>query len=52
MPAKLLAIVIIVFKSYPSTYLLMHGSCFICSDFFKMSTFYFKLESQPLSIQM
>jgi len=29
---KLLVIVIIDFKSYPSTYCLMQGSCFICSN--------------------
>jgi len=33
MSVKLLVIVIIVFKRYPSTYCLMQGSCFICSDF-------------------
>jgi len=30
---KLTVIVIIVFKRYPSTYYLMPGSCFICSNF-------------------
>jgi len=30
---KLLVIVIIVPKHYPSTYCLMQGSCFICSNF-------------------
>jgi len=29
---KLLLIVIIVFKRYPSTYCLMQGRCFFCSD--------------------
>jgi len=29
---KLLVIVIIVFKHYPSTHCLMQGSCFICSN--------------------
>ena len=33
MPVKLLVTVIIVFKCYPSTYCLMQGSYFICSDF-------------------
>jgi len=42
---KLLIIVIIVFKRYPSTYCLMQGSCFICSDFKHLIS---KLESQPL----
>jgi len=28
-----LVIVIIDFKRYPSTYCLMQGSCFICSNF-------------------
>ena len=31
MSVKLLVIVIIVFKSYPSTYCLMQGSCFVCN---------------------
>jgi len=31
MSVKLLVIVIIDFKHYPSTYCLMQGSCFICS---------------------
>ena len=29
---KVLLIVIIVFKRYPSTYCLMQGRCFYCSD--------------------
>ena len=33
MPVKLLVTVIIVFKCYSSTYCLMQGSYFICSDF-------------------
>jgi len=33
MSVKLLVIVNIVFKRYSSTYCLMQGSCFICSDF-------------------
>jgi len=33
MSVKWLVIVIIDFKLYPSTYCLMQGSCFICSDF-------------------
>jgi len=33
MSVKLLVIVIIDFKHYPSTYCLMQGSCAICSDF-------------------
>jgi len=32
MSVKLLVIVIIVFKRYPSTYCLIQGSCFICFD--------------------
>jgi len=30
---KLLVTVVIDFKRYPSTYCLMQGSCFICSNF-------------------
>ena len=30
---KLLVIVIIAFKRYPSTYCLVQGRCFICGDF-------------------
>jgi len=33
---KLLVIVIIVFKRYPSTYCLLQGSSFICSNFWKL----------------
>jgi len=33
MSVKLLVIVIIVFKSYPSAYCLMQGNCFICSNY-------------------
>jgi len=33
MSVKLLVIVTIVFKHYPSTYCLMQGRCFICSKF-------------------
>jgi len=33
MSVKLFVIVIKVFKRYPSTYCLMRGSCFICSNF-------------------
>jgi len=33
MSVTLLVIVIIVFKRYPSTYYVMQGNCFICSDF-------------------
>jgi len=33
MSVTVLVIVIIDFKRYPSTYCLMQGSCFICSDF-------------------
>jgi len=33
MSVKLFVIVIVVFKRYPSTYCLMQGRCFICSDF-------------------
>jgi len=36
MSIKLLVIVIIVFKRYPSTNCLMQGSCFICSDFWNL----------------
>jgi len=35
MSVKLLVIAITVFKRYPSTYCLMQGCCFICSDFKK-----------------
>ena len=43
---KLLAIVIIVLKCYPSTYCLMPGSYFICSNFFFFK-YTSKIESQP-----
>jgi len=44
-----LVIAIIVFKRYPSTYCLMQGRCFICSNFQNLQTiFTSKLESQPL----
>jgi len=33
MSVKLLIIVFIVSKRYPSTHYLMQGSCFICSNF-------------------
>jgi len=33
MSVKLLVLVVIVFKRYPSTYCLMQGSWFSCSDF-------------------
>jgi len=33
MSVKLMVIGKIVFKRYPSTYCLMQGSCFLCSDF-------------------
>jgi len=33
---KLLVIVIIDFKRYPSTYCLMQGRCFICNNFEKL----------------
>jgi len=33
MLVKMFFVVVIVFKGYVSTYCLMHGSCFICSDF-------------------
>jgi len=33
---KLLVIVIIVFKSYPSTYCLIRGRCVICSNFYSL----------------
>ena len=40
---------IIVFKRYPSTYCLMQGSCFLCSDFQNFNILpHLKLESQPL----
>jgi len=38
MPVKLLVLVIIVFKRYPSTYCLMQGSCFICRDFWNLNS--------------
>jgi len=41
-PVKLLVIVIIVFKRYPSTYGLMQGSCFMCSNFKKFVFVYLK----------
>jgi len=51
MSDKLLVIVIIVFKHYPSTYCLMQGSCFICSNVLKK---YFlktrKLDSQNFNV--
>jgi len=40
MSVKLLVIVIIDFKHFPSTYCVMQGSCFISSDF---QNFYFKI---------
>jgi len=33
MSVKLLVIVIIVFKHFPSTFCLMQGSCFSCSNY-------------------
>jgi len=33
MSVKMLVIVIIVLNRYPSTYCLMQGSCFPCSNF-------------------
>ena len=48
MSVKLLVIVIIDVKRYPSAYCLMKGSCFICSDL-KCEHYTIKLESQPLS---
>jgi len=33
MSVKLVVIVIVDFKRYPSTYRLMQGRCFICSNF-------------------
>ena len=38
MSVRLLVIVGIVDKRYPSTYGLMQGSCFICSDFENWNT--------------
>jgi len=35
MSVELWVIVIIVFKHYPSTYCIMQGSCFICSNVLK-----------------
>ena len=40
---KLLVIVIVVFKRYPSTYCLMQGSCFICSNIEKLKRKYLKI---------
>ena len=37
MSVKLLAIVIIDFKRYPSTYCLMQGGCSICSVFLNLN---------------
>jgi len=50
MSVKLLVIVIIVLKRFPSTYCLMQGSCFIYSDL-KFEHFTSKLESQPLIVR-
>jgi len=47
MSVKLLVIAIIEFKRYPSTFCLMQGRCFICSNVKIVLTS--KLESQPLS---
>jgi len=44
---KLLVIVYKVFKRYPSTYCLVQGCCFICSDFEHFTS---TLELQPLSV--
>ena len=44
---KLLVIVYIVFKRYRSTYCLVQGCCFICSDFEHFTS---TLELQPLSV--
>ena len=41
-PVQLLDIVIMVSNLYPSTYCLIQGSSFICSNF-KISTFYLKI---------
>ena len=40
---RLLVIVIIDFKRYPSTYSLMQGRCFICSKFEKKKNIYPKI---------
>ena len=48
---QLLVIAIIDFKRYSSTYCLMQGGCFICSDL-KVEHFSTKLESQPLMINV
>ena len=49
MSVKLLVIVIIVLKCYPSTYCLMQGSLF-CSDLKFEKKNSSKLESQPLIV--
>ena len=49
MSVQLFNIVVIVFKHYPSTYRLMQGSCFICSNFHNLKKiFTSKSESEPL----
>ena len=40
---KLLVIVIVVFKRYPSTYCLMQGSCVICGNLKKLKRIYLKI---------
>ena len=40
---RLLVIVIIYFKRYPSTYSLMQGRCFICNKFEKLKNIYLKI---------
>ena len=46
---KLLVIVMIDFKHFPSTDCLMQGWCVICSDYKIGNIFTSKLESQPLN---
>jgi len=50
MSVKLLVIVILVSKRYPSTYCLMQGSCFIWISFLNFKIFTSNLESQPLTL--
>ena len=44
MSVKLLVILTIIFKNFPSTYCLMQGYCFICIKFENVTS---KLESKP-----
>jgi len=43
MAVKLLVIAIIDFKCYPSTYCLMQGRYFICSNFYNLKNIYLKI---------